>query len=132
MNRRDLLKIFGAGAMVAPVVSGVPILEDTARIILPPTVEPVASNVLKHDIPSLIKLTSGLDTVRIIVTVIEKDHRHTTIEADAFLMTWNAGHVINVTKHSDTYPYSQFVQFPGDLGFELKGRFIGTVKYRGF
>lgn len=89
MNRRDLLKIFGAGAMVAPVVSGVPILEDTASIILPPTVEPVASKVLKHDIPSLIKLTSGRDTVRAIVTVIEKDHRHTTIEADAFLMTWN-------------------------------------------
>lgn len=39
LNRRDLMKYFGAGAIVMPVVGGIIEQDATARIIQPPTVE---------------------------------------------------------------------------------------------
>lgn len=40
-NRRDLLKFFGIGATVVPVVGGVPKVEAPARLIAEPKVEPL-------------------------------------------------------------------------------------------
>lgn len=43
MDRRSLLKWFGAGAIIAPVADGSPVLSAQARIVEPPKVEPVAA-----------------------------------------------------------------------------------------
>lgn len=46
MNRRDLFKYFGAGALIAPVIAGRAEIADTARLIeTPRIVEPSASEV---------------------------------------------------------------------------------------
>jgi hypothetical protein len=38
-NRRGFLGIFGAGAMIAPIIGGVPDTDQRALIVTPPTVE---------------------------------------------------------------------------------------------
>ena len=40
VNRRDLFRLFGAGATVVAVEKGVPLLAEPARLILPASVEP--------------------------------------------------------------------------------------------
>ncbi len=43
MNRRDLFKLFGAGATVVALENGTPLLAEPARLIEPAKVEPVAA-----------------------------------------------------------------------------------------
>ena len=50
MNRRELLQMFSAGAIAVPIVSGVPVIGAAAKIVEPPTVEPVS---LTEDAPIL-------------------------------------------------------------------------------
>lgn len=42
MQRRDLLKLFGIGASIAPIVNGMPRIEAAANLIELPKVEPVS------------------------------------------------------------------------------------------
>jgi hypothetical protein len=41
MNRRDILKLFGAGAAAVPLVGGVPQMEAVSKLIEPAVVEPM-------------------------------------------------------------------------------------------
>ena len=41
LNRRDLLKFFGVGSTIVPVISGTPIAEPVAQLIVPATVRQI-------------------------------------------------------------------------------------------
>jgi hypothetical protein len=57
MNRRDLLKWFGAGATIAPIVSGMPKLEAAASLIEVPKVKPVT---LEKEMPKFLHPVEAL------------------------------------------------------------------------
>ena len=54
MDRRDLLKRFGIGAIIAPVIGGVAVREATATLIEVPKIKPVE---LFTTIPNAIRLS---------------------------------------------------------------------------
>ena len=58
INRRDLLKYFGIGSTIVPVLGGVPKIEAPARLISEPEIEPV--KLVEAGLPPL---AFGLDPV---------------------------------------------------------------------
>lgn len=44
INRRELLRFFGAGATISPVVGGEPLLHATARLIEPPKIDIITAS----------------------------------------------------------------------------------------
>lgn len=79
MNRRDLLKYFGAGTIITPLVSSAPM----ARIIEPPKVE------LFQEVPKAFKMA---DVASVSVRFNMKDG--TTHERSSKIITVAAGRII--------------------------------------
>src|SRR5690242_9061186 len=51
MNRRELLKLFGIGAAVVPIVGGAPQLAAESKLVTVPKVEPVVTSVKTAQAP---------------------------------------------------------------------------------
>lgn len=99
IDRRSLLKLFGAGATIAPVLAGVPKIEAQALIVKPPKVElaPEPEVVLADRLPSL----GGMD-----VTVFMRNREtgeQYRMKCQAFVADWGRD-MIEVTMPGDLTP----------------------------
>ena len=84
MNRRDLLKYFGIGASVIPIVGGMPVPGAEAKLIAVPRVEPVA---LAENHPANDQLWKLLESKSEMLCYFRTPDGHTwTFEASAFVM----------------------------------------------
>ncbi len=100
MNRRDLLKFFGVGAVVAPVVGGVALASDHARLIEAPRVEVVKPAWDFVDPFEHLQSTEELD-----ITVFMKGQRTgkvTRLDCCAFMARGNST-MVDVTMHGDMF-----------------------------
>lgn len=79
MNRRDLLKFFGAGAVIAPVIGGVASATQHARLIEEPKVEIAAPPKFRPANPG--DLLGGPDKWELTL-FMRNPSRHTTIRMD--------------------------------------------------
>lgn len=86
MNRRNLLKVFGTGAVIAPVVGGEVLAEPLARIITPPEVKILEgkAELLKPTVDQPLSMT---DIQSVDMTLNYKDGTKRVIHGVA--NTWN-------------------------------------------
>ena len=95
MNRRDIFKLFGVGAMVVPVINGMPHEEARSLIVEPPRVEPVEFTV--HP-------PRWDDFGKCDVMVFARDQKTGTVmsmQCEAFIASANY-HIVDVTTSMGT------------------------------
>ena len=118
MNRRDLLKFFGAGAAVVPIINGMPSGE-VARIIEPPKVELAAPAKL---MPGDASFMADLQKMRISEGVV-----YLTLPERTYRMSCNAF----VTEYSMVPTLMQDIvpggrEFMPDYFYDLKFQVTGA------
>lgn len=126
MNRRDLLKWFGAGAVAVPLVGGMPQLEASALIVAPPQIEvpPPPKFHSPHD--AYLELGAALQDMKqceINVYIRRKGQpRSVMFKCDGYLTKLSMSHhvgTIDVTAYGDRT--RQFVPMMTSCGFEVSG-----------
>lgn len=122
MNRRGLLKLFGAGAAIVPLIGGVPEVASAAKLIEVPKLEPIVSPSEVVSLPPFNK--SG--KVGIVVTITEENGKRYQFSADTFVMETNVERV-DVTDHTGyRSPFRSFIPGPSYLEWQLRGRMIAS------
>lgn len=118
-SRRDLLKYFGAGATIVPVLAGVPNIEAPAKLIEEPRIQPVELATMQ-DIP----FARGWAREQIFITVdIASKRGHYRFQADSFLADVRS-EPIDVTAYDS--PNRQFIPGPMEpVRWTLSGVCLG-------
>jgi hypothetical protein len=116
MHRRDLLKLFGVGGLVAPVIGGSPDLRAQARIIEPPKVELVSA-----DIPTEVTEPAPPWAAPLEVTFRIKANGQTFhLTADTFLTEYN----VHTLPWQDQIGYLREELVDYKFAYELKGQIV--------
>ncbi len=126
MQRRDLLKLFGVGATIVPVIGGVPELEAPAKLIELPSLEPVKLAPWS----GVASIPKGLPQKGYITVDFfdQQQGHHWRIRANSLVISSRAS-VIDVTSSINS-PYREFMPDPEPtIEWELKGVCTGTVKF---
>lgn len=119
-NRRDLLKAFGVGATVVPVIGGVPEIATPAKLIEVPKLEPVTLE--KSSGPFL-----GGERCAITVDIVTETGKHFRFEAESFDVSVSR-RMIDVTDYRSRDPYPRMAPGPFAGMFTLSGTFDGDGK----
>jgi len=114
MNRRDILKLFGVGAAVVPVVGGVPVSAAQSLIVKPPEIEipPEPKIVPPFECPA-----PGAYEC----TLFMRERRTATVyrmECQAFMMESRMSQV-DVTDYSGQF--RSYIPGPVDVSFKATG-----------
>ncbi len=121
MDRRSLLKMFGAGAAVVPLIGGVPEVGAAAKLIEVPKIEPIVSPSEVFDLPPL----NFGGKVGIVVTITEDNGKRYQFSADTFVIDTRIEQ-IDITDHSGRGMFRQFASGPSYLEWQLRGRLIAN------
>lgn len=118
-NRRGFLGIFGAGAMIAPIIGGVPDTDKRALIVTPPTVEIPE--------PPKVKVFNKIPAFgesKVVVFVQNPDKSVFRMDCKAFAMNWTR-EIADVTSlvNSD---YRQSIPVMTTIEFKVTGE-VRTV-----
>ncbi len=100
MNRRDLLKFFGAGTVVAPVVEGVALATDHARLIQPAQVEVVQA---MWDVVNPYEHLTAREELDVTVFMRGKKSGKVTRMDCSVYMIRASSELMNVTHHIDQF-----------------------------
>jgi hypothetical protein len=126
MNRRDLLKFFGVGAIAVPLAADEPMvrLVEPLKLVAPPKVEVVQAG----DLNVVMDLSRPVH-----MTIILRQGQVTqTLNADKIKLHATAPELLDVTVHGDSY-ISQFVPSSRlcELRWEMSGVFhrMPSVRY---
>lgn len=117
MNRRDLLKLFGVGSAIVPVIGGVPEVQAKALLVdLPHIIAAPAPQIIKPG--SWSELMGGYD---VWLTAREQKTGHVmTMRCSAFLMNAQI-EVVDVTSLGSSRGFREFKPGPLHLTFEATG-----------
>ena len=121
-TRRDLLKIFGIGTAIVPLIGGVPEVSQPAELIALPSVKPLevvhqmdAQQLAEEAFRSQAKL-------RMIVTFEDQSGRRFQFSADTFIQEMKAS-IVDVTAYGS--PWREYVRGPyAGIEWELRGTLI--------
>lgn len=115
-SRRDLLKLFGVGALVAPVIKGIPSVESVALIVTPPTIEIPPP-------PKVQAFAAMPDFMDSDVVVFARDRKTGSVmrmECRAFLTEWKH-EMIDISSHSIDPRFREFVPAQTTVTFTATG-----------
>ncbi len=116
MNRRQLLELFGVGAVAVPVVAGVPELEAPVRLVEPAKFEPVK---LQHTaMPPLFRANLAGSRCMITVEIVTDGGENMRFMADSFVVD----HHIELLEPREIF--SRYIRpIPGrrEVRWELRG-----------
>jgi len=122
-NRRVLLKFFGAGAVIAPVINGLPDNQVQAKLIAEPNFDIVKPALSTHG-PSFESLK---DECEVTVYVRHKASKTVTrIDCNAFVVEAKSMPVIDVTSHYANDGFRHFI--PGFFDTSVTFTATGNVK----
>jgi hypothetical protein len=123
-NRRDLLKLFGIGATVVPLIGGTPEMDAPAKLIEVPKLEPVS--IAATDPREILE---SLGKHEMIVSFKSQDGRTTVFRADTFVTEYSiqAPPPISITDVKSARPPS-IIPYLGSLQWELRGVLCGDIK----
>lgn len=112
MNRRDLIKFFGAGAVVAPLVNGMP--QGEAIIVKPPVVElPPEPKVLP------VSAFMGMDEMEVVVFMRNPRLKEAwRMDCTAFISSMRTN-PIEITSWTDSRPH--FLPGPAEITLQITG-----------
>ena len=115
MNRRDLLKIFSAGTLIAPVVGGMP-SQTQARLVEPPKIEPVEFKPLSACFP-------GLGEYDCVIYMRGRTGDRTTFSFDAHVLEFEGprSQIVDVTSHDSIVRRSMTVLQECSITLKLTG-----------
>ncbi len=117
MDRRSLLKMFGAGAAVVPLIGGVPEVSAAATLIEVPKLQPLVAPSEIHAVPPV---PDG--QVGITVTITDATGSRWQFDAQGFV-TESRMTVVDVTTHS-THSFRQYIPGFPDVEWNMRGRLI--------
>jgi hypothetical protein len=117
MNRRDLMKYFGIGATIVPVIGGVPEIRAPAKLIVVPQVNPVEV-VSSHNHTDFMKQRPG--PFRMTVDFEDDGGRHFQYTAKTFVINYKVER-IDVTSFSNV-PFRQQMGGPTGITWTLEGQ----------
>lgn len=125
INRRDLLKLFGIGAIAVPVLGGAPQMEAAVQIIEVPKIQPVELYTV-YDIPNTAR---QLRPKPLKMTVIfETDEGKSLVfQTDTFI-TEAKVETIDITSYQDQF--RAFAPGTNATTWELKGRLLSGTRTR--
>lgn len=121
MNRRDILKLFGVGASVVPVIGGAPHLAAESKLIETPKVEPIIQ-------PSFDGNRVPFDLLN-----IRQGEIQASVRANGQTY-WFTAHTFFTESSVSTVDVSifggprEFLPARYDLGWTLKGKLVGASK----
>jgi len=122
-NRRDLLKMFGIGATIIPLIGGVPEVSAPAELIAMPEIKPL--EIVRHaDAGQLAEeaFRSRAKLRMTIVTFEDQSGRRFQFAADTYIQEMKATFV-DVTVYGS--PYRQYVHGPyRGIDWQLQGTLI--------
>jgi hypothetical protein len=124
MNRRDLLKLFGVGAAVVPIVGGAPQLAAEATLVTAPQVRP------------LIVPSTSSEPFDLLRTLIPKSQIQVVIKANGTayyfaaetFVTEARAELVDVASWDTPYAREWLPDRSQEIMWQLKGRCIGTAK----
>lgn len=87
MNRRDIIKLFGVGATIVPVIGGVPEIAAPAKLIVEPTIEPVVL-AKASEISPFTNVIIGDNKVNVTVDLVQNGS-HYRFQADSFIVEFS-------------------------------------------
>jgi hypothetical protein len=127
VNRRDLLKLFGAGATIAPVAaSGVPLLETTARLVEPPKVE-LFDQVPITEPLSFMKAMIGGRLVSAVTTLTTDTGDSIVITSKSYVASVHC-RPVDVTSERGRGPWREFIPGPLEGKWDIHGVVSGEMK----
>lgn len=85
MNRRDILKLFGVGAVIAPIASGSPILAAQCSLVETPKLHILPPQVAEATMQDMHEMFQSMEEFK--VTISRKDG--TSLDATAFIAEFN-------------------------------------------
>jgi hypothetical protein len=125
-NRRDLLKFFGAGAVIAPVINGLPDNQVQAKLIAEPSFD-LVKPVMSSSSPGFDAFRVGKDECEVTVYVRHKASKTVTrIDCNAFIVEAKSIPIIDVTSFETGGMYRKFI--PGFLDTSVTFTATGDVK----
>lgn len=94
LDRRDLLKFFGAGAVVVPIIGAAPLFDAKARIVRPGELEPLADASVPDLASSLVRFGLPRDPYRMNVEFRRADGSlaYRRFSADTFVTSLEYHH----------------------------------------
>jgi hypothetical protein len=128
MNRRELLKWFGAGAVAVPVVAGMPKQEAAALIVAPPTIEVPPAPKIYSPAEAYRALTEAFhqragEPLEISVYIRRKDRPYSLrFNCDGYMGKFSLSQrrdYVNVTRWEDKY--RRFLPVEADIELRLSG-----------
>jgi hypothetical protein len=134
VNRRDLLKLFGAGASAVPLIGGAPVMEAAATIIEPPKVELVKLEARPAaDMERLHRMFLDAGTVTVTVNIYSRKHGHVRLDPQKFGMSRDRPLTVNFAdSFSAEAQLTSFVPRcgPGDVfQFDITGVFLDAPRW---
>lgn len=122
LNRRDLLKFFGIGATIVPVLGGAPRLEMPAKLIAEPVLDPV----------QIATSTTGIlktgDRMLVTFDYLNLDNGTRWRFECPSVIVESRCNMIDVTNHTD-YPFRRLVKGGIDTEWSIRG--IGVTNIPG-
>ena len=116
-SRRDLLKFFGIGATIVPVIGGMPELAAPAKLIAEPVLEAVT---LVKPGEVFGRLNNGPEDARITIEIVNPSGRW-VFSARTLVLSGDAPPVEIPTRG----PWREFIPGPAHFEWAFKGALIG-------
>lgn len=127
LNRRDIMKLFGAGAIIAPVVKGIPSNEVQAQLIHEPDFKLIEPEVIKPLHPyDALKASGPMDVT---VTIRERA-TGSVIQMRCTAICTGAKPQIDVTSHDTAGAYRNFNPMIWDMDLRITGAVDWTERPR--
>jgi hypothetical protein len=120
LGRRDLLKWFGAGSIVAPVIGGVALADDHVKLIETPKVEVVQA---KWDVVNPAEYLSSIEPMDVTIFLKGRETGNVTrFDCPAYVSRFacnSRANVVDVMSHDS--PYRKFLPALVTMQMELTG-----------
>jgi hypothetical protein len=119
-SRRELLKLFGVGALAVPLVGGAPEMEAPVKLIEIPAIAPAAVQILSPGAD----VFGGREPLLMTVSFQDVERRICVMKCRSFVTSWRV-ETMNVT--AITSAYDSFLPGLRSAEWELKGIMVGQA-----
>jgi len=127
-SRRDLLKLFGVGAAIVPLIGGVPEVSEAAELITLPSIKPIEVVPFVDPIRLAQEALHNRGTFKMTVTFQDEAGKRFQFNADTFITDFGYQPIEVTELYRDHYRH--YIPGPVRAEWQLKGRLIaqsGTV-----